>query len=241
MKTKSIGTLLMAGLVVLSAMVVFATPAMAIPGQLRLEAIPSTYVDDSEDAWFCESYVTTATSFDLNITNHNGGNIYYLYLLVAVDRDPVGNVTVNVSDITAGPYDGVITDNNKALVSETESDYEYPGHGIYNYKSDVHFNVTNITIPGDGVLSAGETVTVPVEITLLTSPSVPVKVHFDAVGADNNNEAIAFVPPSHDVTHQVPEFATIAIPVASILGLLFFFNHRKRRGGVACDDEKSRR
>ena len=28
---------------------------------------------------------------------------------------------------------------------------------------------------------------------------------------------------------DIPEFATIAIPVASILGLLFFFNHRKRR------------
>ena len=27
----------------------------------------------------------------------------------------------------------------------------------------------------------------------------------------------------------IPEFTTIAIPVASILGLLFFFNHRKRR------------
>ena len=29
----------------------------------------------------------------------------------------------------------------------------------------------------------------------------------------------------------VPEFSTIAIPVASILGLLFFFNYRKRRKG----------
>ena len=27
----------------------------------------------------------------------------------------------------------------------------------------------------------------------------------------------------------VPEFATIAIPVAAILGLLFFYNHRKRK------------
>ncbi len=35
---------------------------------------------------------------------------------------------------------------------------------------------------------------------------------------------------SHDggYTH-VPEFTTIAVPVASILGLLFFFNHRKRK------------
>jgi len=31
------------------------------------------------------------------------------------------------------------------------------------------------------------------------------------------------------VTFSVPEFATIAIPVAAILGLLFFFNHRKRK------------
>ena len=27
----------------------------------------------------------------------------------------------------------------------------------------------------------------------------------------------------------IPEFTTIAIPVAAILGLMFFFNHRKRR------------
>ena len=30
-------------------------------------------------------------------------------------------------------------------------------------------------------------------------------------------------------TVETPEFATIAIPVASILGLLFLFNHRKSR------------
>jgi len=36
---------------------------------------------------------------------------------------------------------------------------------------------------------------------------------------------------SHDgAFHQIPEFTTIAIPVAMILGLLFFFNHRKKRG-----------
>ncbi|MCK4736511.1 MAG: PEF-CTERM sorting domain-containing protein [Methanophagales archaeon] len=29
--------------------------------------------------------------------------------------------------------------------------------------------------------------------------------------------------------YEIPEFSTIAIPVAGILGLLFFFNHRKRK------------
>ena len=32
-----------------------------------------------------------------------------------------------------------------------------------------------------------------------------------------------------DFTTPIPEFTTIAIPVASILGLLFFFNHRNRK------------
>ena len=34
---------------------------------------------------------------------------------------------------------------------------------------------------------------------------------------------------SYQWTYQIPEFATIAIPVAAVLGLLFFFNHSKRR------------
>lgn len=34
---------------------------------------------------------------------------------------------------------------------------------------------------------------------------------------------------SHRWDYQIPEFATIAIPVATALGLFFFFNRRKRR------------
>ncbi|MFZ2070423.1 MAG: choice-of-anchor N protein [Halobacteriota archaeon] len=199
-----------------------------IPAQLRLEAIPGTYVESSEDAWLNESYVTTNTSFDLNITYNQSqkGNISYLYLLVAVNMTPSGNVTVNVSGNTVGPYDGVIK-NNKALVNDTEPDYEYPGHGIYKNGSSTCFEVVNITslIPG-GTLVGDETMTVHIDI----NPINPVKVHFDAVGADSNKAPIAFVPPSHDVTYDyVPEFTTIAIPVAAVLGLLFFFNHRKKR------------
>ena len=36
---------------------------------------------------------------------------------------------------------------------------------------------------------------------------------------------------SYTWNHQIPEFTTIAIPVAAILGLLFFFDYRKRRKG----------
>ncbi len=202
--------------------------AMAIPGKLWLEPVqPGTYVGDSGDAWLSESYVTTDTHFNLQITYHNGQkDIYHLYLLVAVDRNPAGNVTVNVNGSTVGPYDGVITNNNNALIAETVPPYQYPGHGIYKYGSSTHFEVVEIHISGNGILEKGETITVPVEIIPIASA---VKVHFDAAGADSSMKAIAFVPPSHDLTYQVPEFSTIAIPIASILGLLFFFNRRKRR------------
>ncbi|WP_456487173.1 choice-of-anchor N protein [Candidatus Alkanophaga liquidiphilum] len=198
-------------------------------GKLWLEPSPSTYVDDSDDAWLHESYVTTATFFDLNITNHNAGDICHLYLLVAVDRDPAGNVTVKVDGSTVGPYDGTIKPNNKALVEETDPDYEYPGHGVYIYGSSVHFAVVEIKIPDDGKLIKGETITVPVEII----PTSTVKVHFDAVGANDSNAPIAFVPPSHDATYTtsefIPEFATIAIPFAATIGLFIFFNRKRKQ------------
>ena len=202
--------------------------AMAIPGQLRLYADTGTYVDDGGDAWLTESLVTSETSFNLTITNHNGDDLYHLYLLVAVDREPEGNVTISVDGTNVSDYDGEITSNNKARVNETDPDYLYPGHGIYIYGSTVQFAVIEITIPGDGILTAGETITVPIVIT----PINPVKVHFDAVGADSDYKAIAFVPPSEDVTYETPEFASIVIPVASLLGLLYLFNYRKRRRGT---------
>jgi hypothetical protein len=227
-KTRTIGVRSTALFVVILVLMSLTSIAMAIPGQLRLNADTGTYVDDNEDAWWSESLVTSETSFNLTIKNHNGGALYYLYLLVAVDRNPDGNVTISVdgNPIPVSAYNGVITSNNKAQVNETDPVYLYPGHGIYSYGSTVQFAVIAISIPGDGgVLAAGETITVPIVIT----PTTPVKVHFDAVGADSDNKAIAFVPPSEDVTYETPEFASIVIPVASLLGLLYFFNYRKRR------------
>ncbi len=228
-------------LIALSTLVLISiTPfVMAIPGQLRLSTLEGTYVDYSEDAWIHESYVTSDTSFYLNIANHNGAGVYYLYLLVAVDRNPNGNVTVKVDNKDVyPPYEdyGTILNNGKAEVPQATvngNPFEYPGGGIYNSGSvDTYFKVVEIEINGrdndaNDILEDGETISVPVEITPLTER---VKVHFDAVGADTTGEAITFVPHSHDVTYDVPEFATIAIPVAAILGLLFFFNHRKKRG-----------
>ena len=122
MRIKTVETCLIAFLAIMLVLMSTTPVAMAIPGQLRLEVIPSTYVGDSEDGWLNESYVTTNTSFDLNITYNNSvwGDIHYLYLLVAVDRNPAGNVTVNVTNKPVyPPYSdyGTILGNGKAEVS----------------------------------------------------------------------------------------------------------------------------
>jgi hypothetical protein len=215
-------------MVVLALLVVMSAPtAMAVSGKLWLEPVPAgTYVNSSEDAWLEDSWVTTDTSFDLQIHNHNADDIYSLYLLVAVDRVPTDNVTVSVNGSVVSTYDGVITTNNNALVPETDPDYEYPGHGVYKYGSDTHFEVVAVTIPDDGILGKGENMSVPIEITPLVST---VKVHFDAVGANATNKAIAFAPPSHDVTYAIPEFATIAIPAIAILGLFAFYRRKQKK------------
>jgi len=56
----------------------------------------------------------------------------------------------------------------------------------------------------------------------------------DATGSDQSEFVQSFKYVSQVTIYKgnvelIPEFATIAIPVAAILGLLFFFNHRKRK------------
>ena len=200
---------------------------------LRLDTYPpSTYVEYNVDAWLSESYVTDLTSFDLRINYApDQGNphlipICHLYLLVSVDRNPIGNVTVKINGTELTAWDGDF-DNGWALVppvTENGNPFKFQPHGIFNYPS-VYFEVVDITDLIPAGLPVHGTVNVPVEI----DPTNPTKVHFDAVGANCDDQAIAWNPFSEDVTyHNIPEFATIAIPVALIFGLFFFFNHRKR-------------
>ena len=223
---------------------IFAIPVTTAgpTAQLRLDAI-GTYEGSSTDAWSDETLVTTDKSFDLQIANNNGGDVYHLYLLVAVDREPSGNVQVSVNGnlLDSSSFNGIITSNSNALISETLVEksndwvpYEYPGHGIYNYGSSTRFKVVEIPIPTsspyNGKLSKDMTLSVPIQITPITSG---VKVHFDAVGANDVQhgsayEAIAFAPPSHDVTYNIPEFPTIVLPVAGALVIMFMFQRRKK-------------
>jgi PKD repeat protein len=74
----------------------------------------------------------------------------------------------------------------------------------------------------DGTYDAsGESVTHPYDVADVYTVGLRVTDTFGATDTATTTVTVS----GEDIT----EFSTIALPVASILGLLFLFNHRKRR------------
>jgi hypothetical protein len=82
------------------------------------------------------------------------------------------------------------------------------------------FQSDPLTVPCTGVAGIGSCEVRNYRIQLIDTEDE--LVYDDTInGADMEN---------YVAQPYIPEFSTIAIPVVSILGLLFFFNYRKRRG-----------
>ncbi len=191
-----------------------------VTGQLWLEPIGSTYINNHPDDWLSESWTIGFGSFKLNITNHDQHDaIYTLYIITAVNTDPAStSINVKVNNVQINNWKPAST-GGKIVVPTTDL-FEYPPHGIY--QDGTWYSITQIQIPGG--LPSDTNITIPVE----TSGDSNVKIHFDGVGADNSNKALVFVPPSHDVTSFIPEFPTIILPVAAALGIMLLFQKRKK-------------
>ncbi|RZN43518.1 MAG: hypothetical protein EFT35_01135 [Methanophagales archaeon ANME-1-THS] len=74
--------------------------------------------------------------------------------------------------------------------------------------------------------SAGTAKTLYVDVTNTGAPEASYSILFSAHDGDKEYTS-AWIKAK--VTSEIPEFATIAIPVGAIIGLLFFFDHRKHR------------
>ena len=189
-----------------------------VQGQLWIEIIGGDYVNGDPDPWLNDGWVTTSTSFKLNVSYHkNGasGDVEEIHLIIAVDKNPVNNVTIEVNGDEIDGWKRV--DSHKVEICG----FEYPPHGIYG--GDVWYATYQIEFKDDDEFSPGEYVLVDVNII----PENPVKVHFDAVGCGDdshmcNTKAIVFAPPSHDATYYnhypIPEFQSILLPAALLLG-----------------------
>jgi hypothetical protein len=121
-----------------------------------------------------------------------------------------------------------------APIPSVSTDPPYPaGYGVQYLIGDIpwHGNTDAVGNPQDDINTfnpdaADCYIRVPFTINFKTTPYAGFTLYIYA----ENDETDVKTAYSHDggITH-VPEFSTIAIPVAAIFGLLFFFNHRKRR------------
>ncbi|KAF5430965.1 hypothetical protein C5S36_11710 [Candidatus Methanophagaceae archaeon] len=170
-KTKTIGTLLMAGLVVISVTVVFADTAAA-------EGFPP---DDPEaDPNKIYGYITDGS-----------GNSIGAGHTVEIRKDHGGQWHLIGGTLTTDDYGYYDTGYVKMLLSG------------YGWPSD------NYRMYLDGNLVATTTV--------------------ENSDWDYDGRIGWWLLFSYGWNHQIPEFATIAIPAIAVLGLFLFFNRRKQR------------
>jgi hypothetical protein len=281
MRIKTIGTLLMAGLVVLSAMVVFVTPAVAEEGYdpwitdfnltdpaLWLYIEGSTYnPSTSGDTWTAESWVNpVAFSYGATYTDYvdviahskqNYAENPYFFVWVK-DDTLISSITVGQALLFLGGTDqglwgdSALTTDTFVDTSNQTGDQNDPDPNKHQGQTGywVRIRIGNVpAVPdfsfGDPVPEPGEPyfdpanlksyVRVPVTYTLTsdtTKDLTTLVIHYDAHNMDSDTDGAlqSSTANSHDSSsYYIPEFTTIAIPVAAILGLLFFFNHRKRK------------
>ena len=185
---------------------------LAGASQLTLVPAGSTYVNDSTDDWLNESYVTIDSEFILEITNKNHP-ADELHLLVASNIVDDGNFTISI--------DGFEIDIPNQILGLNDVYKSIGGNGVYpTYHQDVNLNIN---------ISADETVDVLVKIVLNTTRTVNPKVHFDAAGLDDAGVLVIKSANSHDATYYaIPEFSTIALPMLSILGLMFILSRKRK-------------
>ena len=190
------------------------------PSQLRI-LIPATgYTEENPDDWTSESYVTSLTEFTLSIYCKNTGSVpdsSELHLLVASNIVDDGNFTVFVNGTQIN-----IPNNIMGLAADDNSfgiDYSaLGGGGIYpTYFQDVNLDMT---------INRDETVDVPIRIELISGGTNP-KIHFDTVGIIGR-QVVLINPKSGDAAYNVPEFPTIALPMLSILGLMFILSRKRK-------------
>ncbi len=133
------------------------------------------------------------------------------------------------------PYSGLSAQTFNAPISPMTDPPYVGGHGVQYLIGDIPWHGNTVAVGNPDDLNsfypdnADGYIRVPFTINFTATPEAGFTLYIYAENDLTGKERVKTAY-SHDggYTH-VPEFSTIAIPVAAILGLLFFFNHRKRR------------
>ncbi len=250
---KKVGSVLFAGLVVLSAMMVLATPAVAETNLWVVPENPTRYTEETEDVFLSQTVIKdvlldgTYTDNILVLCKTLQGGIgeaedINLYFLVnASYKSCIDDITIGV----AMKVQPEVPSETPNVVGQTPETFPQSQFIFINNSGEQRDGWGNSYFIGDlpklgnpddiGDVDDLSTfhpeyaephIRVPVTINFNEIPPAGIILYFYA----ENVTTDVHTAWSHDgAFYNVPEFATIAIPVAMILGLLFFFNHRKHR------------
>lgn len=165
------------------------------------------------------------------------------------DNSSIQNITIGTSKRINGTSTMDPNNNsNSSVVTFQQADFAWmndvpgpPGNGYY-----VRYLIGEIPFSGGPSVTGNYNGTQITDFNLDAAwcyIKVPFTINFSTVPEQgfilyvyaNNSiqgQDKAHTAWSHDGAFyqgEIPEFSTIAIPIAAVLGLLFFFNHRKRR------------
>jgi hypothetical protein len=200
----------------------------------RYDTLSETVIDDVN--------MGTSLSGNVLVLNHAPSQIdnvaqdvdlkFFVNDASNIEDITIGTAKRIVSGVEIGINDGSPSSPETSSFSAVGPDPPVPaGYGVQYLIGDIpwHGNTDDVGNPQDDLSTfnpdaADFYVRVPFTINFEQPPEVGFTLY---LYAENDGVKTAY---SHDggYTH-VPEFSTIAIPVASILGLLFFFNHRKHK------------
>ena len=258
MKTKSIGTLLIAGLVVLSALVVFATPAVAEEEDPVLWVVP-----DNPTRW-SDSSASDQLLQETVVEDVYMGKTFSGYVLVLHQESPqphddamgvflkffvhdnsnIDNIVIGTAKRIHPGYPTIDPNTNSTMSASTltfsavAKDHPVPaGYGVEYLIGDIPFSggPSQTGDPEPDVNNfdpdkADYYIKVPFTINFNDIPEDGFVLYVYAKNYLEGKYRAKTAYSKDGGFHQIPEFATVAIPMAiAILSGLFFLNHRKRR------------
>ena len=252
MKRKIIRKLI-AGLVMLSVMVILTTPALGI----NLWVVPENPTGYYENYGGSEDFVLEDVAIkDINMGTSFSGNI-----LIFCQEGPSGfelakNVSIkffvnddsNIIDITVGTAQRIVqgtlsddpnlnsTDSSETLFfSEVEKDSPVPkGFGVSYLVGDIPWsggpsltgNPEDINFNPDGALYY---VKVPFTVNFTKTPDIGFVLYAYAENHVNDPDSAKTVYSHDGAYYHTPEFSTIALPIAAIIGIMFILQSRRRK------------